>query len=483
MKTTRREFLGAGAALAFGSTLGSHLLGCGPGYDFDLCIIGSGFAGTQLGLEAVRAGARTVILEAGSRREGRKGRRPERDFGFETAGEVSWPVNRARAIAVGGTSNHWAGKVNRLRPTDFEMRSRFDLAVDWPLGYDDLDPFYCRAEAVLSTTGYAARSGEPARGCEYATLKPDYLGPDGLLGIPNSDFFGVAQSWREEDAVRLAKAEIPEFEASPLGTLLADTQVIRLVCLDGRTVDHVVAAGPDDERVELRARAFVVASGGVESPRLLLLSTSDHFPAGLGNNHDLVGRNFTVHPTTKLLVRRDRPGGISEGSHRTYALVEPMREQGLMGCSYQLKEFDDYGMEWKAQPEIEPRPQNRVRLSTQERDQHGSPLPVVELTYSERDQRLFEECERVLWEKSEALATSSARPSRRRTFRMHPGGSCRMASDPSTGVVDADCKVFGLENLFVSGACTFPTSGSSNPTLTVVAMAVRLADHLLDRVI
>ena len=482
MGSTRREFIGAGASLAISSALGGHLLGCASPEDFDLCVIGSGFAGTHLALQALQAGHKVAVVEAGAKRDAKPREIIIEDsFEFRNEGEVEWPVNSGRAIAVGGTSNKWAGLVNRLRPTDFEMQSRFGLAVDWPIGYDDLDDYYCRSEKLLAVRGYPARAGEPPRECRYEQLESGYSGPDAIFSIPNSDFFGVARSRRDEEPIRLVQQEIPALESMPKATLFSETQVTRLVAGSGASIDHLTAVGPDGGRLEIRARVFVVAAGAVETPRLLLVSTSDRFPGGVGNDHDLVGRYFSVHPITSTLVPRSESLGISSGPHRTYALTEPLRLQGLRGCSFQVKEIANRGLEWKMQPEIEPRSDNRIKLSASELDAHGNPLPVVDLSYSRNDRRLFAECEQILLEQGQRLSDGQEPLRLRSGWRYHPSGACRMGFDDSGGVVDPSCRVFGVDNLYVAGASIFPTAGTSNPTLTVVALTLRLADHLLER--
>ena len=470
--------------MALGAVFGNHLLGCGRGLDFDVCVIGSGFAGTHLALEVARAGHRVAVIEAGSRRDAKPGEAiTEESFEYRTGGQVDWPVNSGRAIAVGGTSNKWGGVVNRLRPTDFEMASRFGLAVDWPIGYDTLEPFYCRAETLVAARGFAPKTGEPPRSCAYPRQQKNYVGPDNLVHIGSPEFFGVARSRRDPGPVRLVHQEIPELEAQSNATLLAETRVARLISKDGRRVEAVQTVDREGAIREIRAELFVLAAGAVESPRLLLTSTSDHSPRGLGNNQDLVGRFFSVHPITTLLIPRSESLGISNGPHRTYALTEPLRERGLFGCSFQLKEIDERGLEWKMQPEIEPGAGNRVHLSATETDRNGNPLPILDLTYSDRDRRLLAECEQILQDEAARLASTPEPTSLRTGWRYHPAGACRMGFAATDGVVDADCRVFGIDNLFVSGACVFPTSGTSNPTLTVVALTLRLAQHLVERVL
>ncbi len=475
---SRREFLTSTGALALGGVVGGHLLGCRPGPDFDLCIIGSGFAGTFLGLEAARAGLATVILEAGAE-DGPEPQGPDGNFRFQNRGEIDYPVRAARAIGVGGTSRKWAGVLSRLWPADLALRSRYGMGADWPLGYDELDPYYCRAEELLAAKGFPPRTGEPPRGCPYPQLlEHPYEGPDGLLTLEQPEFYPVARSRRDGGAVRLAKEEIPAFAREPRATFLSDRQVTRLVTLNGQRLHHVETRGVDGRKEVIRARAFVVAAGAIESPRLLLLSTSEGFPTGLGNRTDLVGRYFHVHPTIELKIRRQSALPISDAAHRSYSFNEPFRRSGLSGCSVQFRQHSGHGILWKIQPEIEARRTNRIRLSETQVDGFGDPLPVVEFGYSERDRQTIAQGEAISAAQVDRLNASGVRARRSQRWRMHPAGTCRMGFDEPSGVVDRDNRVFGLETLFGSGACVFPSSGSSNPTLTVVAMTLRLADYL-----
>ncbi len=480
MGFTRRDFLiGSGAVLA------SSAVGCAPDdSSYDLCIIGSGFAGTFLGLRAVQHGLRTVIVEAGSSPE--KGGSPESlepSFRFRNAGSQSYPVNGTRAIAVGGASRHWGGVTTRLWPEDFRMKSEFGRLVDWPIGFDDLAPYYCDAEAFLLPRGYAFVPGaEPPRPCAYPNQRTGpYRDPGVRIEGKEVAYFPLAHSRRGGNfATRLFDEEIPSFVQSDLGTLIEDRQVTDIVTLDGKNIDHVKLHSLGGRPKELRAKVFVVAAGVVESCRLLLASRSNWFPDGLGNRHGQLGHYFNVHPSlqTKFDLRPDLD--LPQGHHRTCSLNAAYRRDGINACQYQLDVLASGAARWKAQPEIEPNYGNFVTLSRTETDSFGIPLPEVHFGYTERDQRTLERNYASLEVAKRELGAAGGTVNDHDRWRAHPAGTCRMGFDEKTGVVDRNNRVFGLDNLFVSGACTFPTSGTANPTNTVVAMTLRLADHLKD---
>ncbi len=485
MARTRREFL-IDSGLAIGAAaVGSSFGACsGRAADgrYDLCIIGSGFAGTFLGLSAIEMGFVTVILEAGSkpRREGTAGTLSD-SFEFRSTGGLRYPVNGTRAITVGGASVHWGGVTTRLWPEEFRMRSTYGRMVDWPISHQDLEPYYCRSEQLLLAKGHAPVPGaEPARACGYPNEKNEpYEDPRVAIEGKETAYFPLAHSRRGGNfAVRLADEEIPAFEVAGRGTLLADRQVIDIVTLDGKTIDHVAVRGLDGSSESIHARAFVVAAGVVESARLLLISHSSWFPEGLGNRHAQVGRYFNVHPSLQTSFEFRSDLALAKAHHRTCSLNDDYRLEGLNACQYQLDVLASGGGRWKAQPETEPAYENHVTLSSTETDRFGVPLPELNFDYTDLDRRTLERNYATLEALSRELAAPGTEIARNDRWRAHPAGTCRMSESEQTGVVDRHNRVFGLDNLYVSGASTFPTSGTANPTNTVVAMTLRLADHL-----
>ena len=231
----------------------------------------------------------------------------------------------------------------------------------------------------------------------------------------------------------------------------------------------------------LHARLFVVAAGVFESARLLLRSRSRFFPDGLGNGHDQLGRHLCGHPTFLWSVPRDAPAWLPRGVYRSYHLNDRLRERRLNAAHVQLHSDKEGQVVWKLQPEMTPLARNRVILSKTRKDAFGGPLPEIQFAAHRRDVRSAEAAMPFLAEQLRALGTTQARLPKMRRWRYHPSGTVRMARDEQTGVVDGDGRIFGLDNAYVSGACTFPAAGTSNPTLSVVALALRLADHLAAR--
>jgi choline dehydrogenase-like flavoprotein len=482
MRLTRRDVLAGGistAALSLlpgcdRSEIGSGDSAMGP---FDVCVIGSGFAGTHLALELVASGYRTAIVEAGSELPSDT----QASFPVENAGKIRYPATATRAIALGGTSTHWTGMVNRLRPSDFRLSTTFGMEVDWPLTYQDLEPYYCRAETALSTEGRAMVEGaEPARSCDYPQLLtgayvPPHMMNQGRL-LP---FFAVAQSRRKGQPVRLVDEELPMLKRAPSAEVFSDHRVMRLFSRETGFISHAEVQTPNGTRKTLRARCFVIAAGVIESPRLLLMSTSERFPRGLGNSNDLVGRNFVEHPTLMFRFRSNQLPAIGEeAAHRTYAFNDLARRKGMNAYHYQLNHWKSGKVIWKMQPEMQPMLENRITLSTQNRDAFDAPIPRLSFSYSERDLKTNAHAEKFLRAQAIVMDTSANEFSLSERWRAHPSGTCRMGFNDRSGVVDRDNRVFGTSNLYVSGACVFPTSGTANPTLTVVAMTLRLGDHL-----
>jgi choline dehydrogenase-like flavoprotein len=309
----------------------------------------------------------------------------------------------------------------------------------------------------------------------------------------------------------------------------------------GRRVDTVVAVRDDGHRVAVRAEKVVLATGGIENARLLLLADGGR---GLGNRHDLVGRYFAermlftaghlrLEPASRFDADQFGPTTTVSGALRVVDDVQ--RELGLHNCTLHLTSRADFMASASAQSistlrkalgrrpllphlaphawnsvtavgqlpglarravgrgrrtlvvshmgEQAPNPDSRVRLGTR-KDDLGMPVARVTWQLTDADRRAAERSVRVLGDALRAGGSGEVRWTAQLdrttlvTGAHHHLGTTRMHEDPRHGVVDGDARVHELENLYVAGSSVFPTYGASNPTLTVIALAIRLADHL-----
>jgi glucose dehydrogenase len=472
---SRREVLRTGALALAGGMLACRRRAA-PAPPFDVCIVGSGFAGVYLGLALAEAGARVVVVEAGPRlgaadpQAGRADRLP-----VECAGDTGFAVDDTRTIGLGGTSRRWSGVLSRLAPADFRAGTRYGGGrADWPIAYEDLEPYYCRAESAMGVRGGRyLPAAEPPRACPYPFEIRRYVSPARLFPDRRLGFVPLPMSSRDGSvaALRLAEVEVPKLASYPGVALLVERTAIA-VRDEGETAALVVqdAQGATEE---IRASAVVIAAGVFETARLLLASRNERHPAGLGNRSGFLGSHFTVHPADRFEVPRGGslkpPGGI----HRTYAFAERLRQAGLGAAHADLHLQPESAMV-EMMLETETAAANRFELDAAGRAR-------LRFAFTERDRGTIAEAGKIGRGLLRAIAAEGARPTAQGRLWFHPAGLCRMAGDERGGVVDGDCRVFGTRNVYVAGAAVFPTAGSSNPTLTVVALSMRLADHLLGR--
>lgn len=472
---SRREVLRSGALALAGGVLGCRR--SATSVPFDVCIIGSGFAGVYLAMALAESGARIAVIEAGPRLvaadppAGRAHLLP-----VESVGDTGFVVDDTRTVGVGGTSRRWSGVLSRLAPADFRAGTLFGGGrTDWPIAYEDLAPYYCRAESAMAVRGgrYAPAAAEPPRECSYPFEMRRYVSPARLFPDRRLEFVPLPMSTRQGTVapLRLAEEEVPRLAALPGVTLLAERTALAVV-EDGDSA-AVRVRDTRGATEELRARAVVIAAGVFETARLLLSSRGPRHPAGLGNRSGFLGSHFTVHPADRFEVARGGPRKRPGGVHRTYAFAQRLRREGLGAAHADLHLQPESAMV-EMMLETETVSGNRFTVN-------GEGKAALRFGFTERDQRTIAEAGRIGRGLLRAIAAEGARPAAQGRLWFHPAGLCRMAEDEQGGVVDRDLRVFGTRNVYVAGAAVFPTAGSSNPTLTVVALSMRLADHLLER--
>ena len=510
----------------------------------DLCIIGGGAAGITLAHEMIGSSARVVLLESGDRFFDD---RIQSLYDGPNIGIQGWPLDEARLRMLGGSTNHWAGNCMPLDPIDFEERPGVPYS-GWPITRQDLDPYYLRAQRYTETPADELYDTVPR--LEQMGLPPLPFDNRRLKTFLFSEspptLFGMVY-------------EEPLAKADNVGVYLHATALDILTNDTASDVSEIRASSIEGPEFRVRARQYVLATGGVEVPRLLLLSDSVA-KKGLGNDNDLVGRFFMDHLSirpslTALLQGKEADFGLYTQSHLidggyfraavgaadTLLLEEELPnfrfilfenknrspgqqstqtlkrslERGklppnLLGhMENLLTDMDGVTNEayrtvtgakdsliqrtwldpWISVESI-PNPDSRVELVSARDEYFGQRKVSLDWQLTEADLRANVRATEILamelgrlgygrvW--SELLQDGTRWPGHPHHGKHHTG-TARMASDPKRGVVDADCRVHGVSNLFVAGSAVFPTQGHATPTLTIVALSVRLADHIKTR--
>ncbi len=502
----------------------------------DICVIGSGVAGALIAHTCASQGLSVTVLEAGPRfdRAARHEQARRRRLGFDpwpmdparnqfvNASAFAYPLNDYRLRAVGGSTLHWSGVAQRLRESDFETHTRYGIGVDWPLRYADLEPHYLRAEWELGVAGEPGIHGPPRGGAFPMPAFPE--GHGDAVWRAAAARAGVSlerASYAKNNLVshdgRPACATFATCTICPIGaqysadwhvlkaeatgrcTVIPDAPVRRIeIDTDGsaRVVHATRWEGGD---IEVSARAVVVAAHAIESTRLLQLS-------GIGNPTHL-GRHLMEHweihsrgladertapfrvgfPTLKSYqwydgTEREGRGAIGLTLHDQ---VDPLKRfgptPGQWGRSLAQQDCDTFGR-WRAieaMTEHLPNSASRVDLDPEVRDPFGDPVPRFRFESSELDRRTQDAARAAIGELFDAAGLQQSEIAAEPFGAAHHMGTCRMSHRPEDGVVDPNGLVHGTDNLYLAGSAVFPTGGAVTPTLTIAALALRLADHLV----
>ena len=482
----------------------------GSTIETDLAIIGGGPAGISLALALANTPIRMVLLESG-------GTKPDAATqnlyaGVET-GIRYIPLDATRLRYLGGCSNHWGGWCRPLDPVDFATRDWFAHS-GWPFPRSDIEPYYARAQSLVEAGPFIYDN--PARWGETLGA-PLTVGPGGLY----TTFF---QFSKQRDSV--LPTHFGERYADDLKRIAnldlylhANVTGLRLT-REANQLDHLDVRTLTGNRFKVKPKLAVVATGGIETPRLLLAS-DDVMPAGVGNGHDLVGRFFADHPipgqTATLVVFDGKIAPYyqliqtanganfraafaptnawrqSRGMADSLATVEGEVQLDSTGRAAVAEMAALFGIDASGMRaftlgcgmEIAPDPDRRLTL-TGNKDALGMPRLKLDMRISDDDFRhyrnaLKELSRQLLLARTgmiRILHTSRAEWLSVMDWGNHHMGTTRMHNDPRRGVVDSNSKVHGVNNLFVAGSAVFPTYGASNPTLNLIALVLRLADHL-----
>lgn len=478
---------------------------------FDVCIIGSGPSGTVLAKDLVDAGLRVLMVEAGQDLfKWLTDRRIRSIADFESTGNADYPVKQTRGCLLGGTSNFWTGRCERFHPSDFTAHPYTPATNPWPIGYGDLDSYYDQAEVTLRVRGGERSDHAPPRRNPFplkARTDISYLKK--LLGSVDVTVCDSPTA-TPKNAIRFFKVQkeiLPSFIRRPNFTLVTGATVTRLLSNREKRIVGAETRTLQGEKKTARAKVFFVATGGISTPRLLLLSAAENFPSGIGNQYDRVGKGFNDHPSINFYARVPHqsatlyPSNKIARTHQFYSAFRPeglgsvipvFRQSWLLPHHNMLfsvrkipkhmaafaKRFTKATLYMGAVTEMKISDTNRVTLSKHKEDAFGDPLAHLHCSYAEEDLRLLDRCRELVRELYNKIGASDVYEAEV-TFSRHHQGTCRMGDNPRTSVVNKDLRVHECPNLFLGGGETFVTGGAMQPVLTTVALAHRLGAHLI----
>lgn len=490
----------------------------------DLCIIGAGGAGISMALEWIGTPYKVILLEGGGFEYDDK---IQDLFGGKNLGQKYYPLRSSRLHYFGGAMAHWGGYCSPFEEIDFMVRDWVPHS-GWPLKRADLDPFYARAHPILELGSYHY---------DLAYWKKEFPFYESL--IPDRSVISD-KMWQFSPPTRFGEKYRDNIVNAPNVHLYTYANVTELVADDqARQVTEVVAKNLDGKTHRVRAKRFVLACNGIQNPRLLLASNKQA-PKGLGNDNDVVGRYFMDHLEIKaaelylqkpdalrLYALKGRPRAelsvtaAAQKQHRMLngtASLQPLQKARMLrpnidnwskedpreNLARQYQTHDDAykrtlldrlmpdeytSYEFFTRMEQAPNPDSRITIDT-ETDALGVPRAKLDWKVGDFEKRSI----RKLYE---LIGIELGKTGRGRVKLMeylrdendhswpdftgggwHHMGATRMHEDPKQGVVDVNCKVHGVANLYVAGDSIYTTSGAPNPTLTLVAFALRLSDHL-----
>jgi choline dehydrogenase-like flavoprotein len=512
---------------------------------YDVIVIGSGAGGGTLVHQLASSGSSILLLERGDwlPREPQNwhasdvfidGRYMTKDTWYYADGSAFQPQVH---YYVGGATKLYGAALYRLRKEDFgELQHRDGVSPAWPISYDEMEPYYTRAEQLYQVHGargedpteppasgpypFPAVSHEP----RVQQLSDDLAGaglhpfhaPCGILldegNMPysrcvrcdNCDGFPClvhAKSDAEVISVR------PALEHANV-TLMTNARAVKLTTNGAGTVVTGVVVEHDGEQETFEAQIVVVSCGAANSAKLLLASANDAHPNGLANSSDQVGRNYMFHNSQAVLAlsKEENPTvfqktlGVNDFYFASDAYEFPMGNIQMVGKSqapmfrgekpgetrfapeWTLRDIARHAVDFWLSTEDLPLPDNRVTLADD-----GNVKISYKPSNNEPKQRLYHQLKEMLADlgmhhghllphhaylKNEIPVAGVA----------HQAGTCRFGSDATASVLNTDCRAHELDNLYVVDTSFFPSIGAVNPALTAIANAIRVADHLRERI-
>ena len=532
----------------------------------DVCIVGSGAGGGVMAAELSAAGMEVVVLERGEERTAADFMAQDEltnvirqdffaaDYRESQRGNTSEQAVPGKysllAQTLGGSTVHWGAWSWRFRPDEMQVLSHEGAIAganlaDWPIDYEELAPYYSKAEQILGVSGLAgsnpfegkrdrgypnpAHVYRPASRLIQAGAKTLGLHPFPIPMAINSRVYGNRAKCMNGGQCSgfgfpvQAKASplvihIPAALATGRCRVVTGARALKITLDERGRARGVHYRGRGGEEGEIRARQVIVAGGSIASAQLLQMSRSARFPKGLANNNDQVGRNLMCHvfsivnfemegdsnsilgPPGNIAVDDYHPSDSRRGFHRGGVIgeaIDPLPIGSALKAGSYLggkrawgKPLSDYLSRFPRMGglisigEDLPVADNRVDLDPDHRDAAGIPLPRITHTRHDNDLRLARYLESRMSEIAQAggaLKTWATDFTGVKTGSGHIMGTCRMGDDPETSVLNRWCRTHEVDNLWVIDGSFFPTSGGYNPTLTIFANAYRVAAHFIEQ--
>jgi glucose dehydrogenase len=504
----------------------------------DVAIVGSGPLGAAAAQRLVDAGTRVTMLEAGKRPDSNRFAKLERavrreipwtsaPWHYEANGD-DLDLNTFALRMLGGSSLAWGAVTPRFLENDFRLQSRYGVGVDWPIGYDELEPYYLAAEQLMGVSGNDESPWWPRRSAPYPMpafpmTKTDQFvkGACDKLGIP---LVSVPVARNSTDYRGRPKcAHYAVCRACPIGAMYASDATIELL---EKRAQFTLKLGADVVRIEkdlsgkarrvvwldeqrrehvVEAERIILAVQAIETVRLLLDSD-------LAGAMECLGRGLMEHPkfymmgrvapvldahrfgfetaTTLLYHDHARRGQLAGGRLLIREAAGPSpsdvaRKSGLWGkaLANEIRDIFGHYVTLGAFMEQLPYEENQVTLSKSIKNQQDRPAAKIDFhLMHEYETNGYLEMKRHMERILDALGATDVRVIMKPTVSGHYMGTHRMGKDPRSSVTNDRLECHAVKNLFLASAGAFPTGGISNPTLTGVALTIRMADHILGRI-